>query len=591
MGGLGPGAAYPGLRRVGEGHRGAFLVGVGAADRVVGDDLQVERAEAFDVLVDGEEFQGAGAGGGAEAVAAGGVAEQREARLGEGVRVLGRHDEARTADRLDDRADLGGDGGAAAEHRLDHADREAFDHAGEDDDGAGPVGGGQVGGARLGLAGFLEADGAVLGAEFAGQFAAVGQVGGALGVAGDEPADQAQPCRGLGAADLGEGVQQRDEVLAGLDPPHPDQRAGIARRAFADLREGRRVEPGVDGPQPVPLGPAPLLPAADVGAAGGDQGGLVVDLAGEELVEGGAQGADGGGRASAGGGEVVAAQRDVVLGDEQGDAEEVQGEQAGQGGGAPGGGVAEVDAAESAPSRAPGVRPAGVALGVPVEREGPQGAFDEGGDGEEVGDAGVVGGAQGSGGPAGAFEDADGVLGAQRRDQAAFLAGQVGEAVEPLAETVLLGAERFLVRPGCSGADGGGEVGVVGVEAAAGAAAVGDAVLLGAPEGRGADPVDLRRERHPAGLLLGGGAAEGVEVELVGCEPAHEPVAPQSALAVRVRVATLGQQSDAHLSTSDLPCGEPPLSSRRGHRPRSGMNVCGQEGGTTDGCPSRHQKG
>ena len=62
--------------------------------------VQVDAAERGDVLLDREQFEGAGAGGRAEPRTALGVAQQRQARLGERPRVARRYDESRAADDL-----------------------------------------------------------------------------------------------------------------------------------------------------------------------------------------------------------------------------------------------------------------------------------------------------------------------------------------------------------------------------------------------------------------------------------------------------------------------------------------------------------
>jgi hypothetical protein len=379
----------------------------------------------------------------------------------------------------------------------------------------------------------------------------VGEVGGALGTVGGADDPQAGP--GSRLADLGEGVQEGHQVLGGSDAadPHEGVRVGGALLGLPHLGEGGRVHARVDGAELGAVGSAPFLPAAGVPVAGGDDGGPPVGLGGEPAVEGGQQRAYGGG--GAGRGQVVRAEPHAVLGDQQGDAEEVPGEQAGQRRRAARGRVAQVDRAE-----------AGVV--VPVEGEGAQGAFEVRGDGEQVGDARLASRALGAGGATGALQGAYGCLGAERADQAALVAGEFGEPVEGVGETVRLYGRRVPRDPGWArragrrgSAEDGGQVAVALGEAPACAPAVPDPVLLGRPQRRGAHPADLRRQRDPALVLLALTAAERVDVELVPVEPAHEPVAPESGVTAHIRIATHGNQSDAHACTPDLPYGKPPL--------------------------------
>ncbi len=621
-----------------EGKRRAPVVDEHPATRGVRDDVEVNAVECHDVLLHGEQFEGACAGGGAQARAPFGVAQQRHARLRERPRFARGYDQARAADDLRHGAHVGGDRGTGAEHGFDQADGEALDDAGEDDDRSGGVHRREVGGVRS--TGLLEGDRAVVGGvgalgavvreEPGGQGPAVVEVGQALGARGG--ADDAQAGRRHAGADLGEGVEQGDQVLGGVDAPHPDQRvrlapfagtgrlaplAGTSRLASVvgtgrlapltgtgRLGEAGRLHAGVDRAQPGPVGAEAFLPAADVGVAGGDAGGPPVHLGGEQAVEGGEQRAYGGGRV--GGGEVVRPDRDAVLGDHEGHPGEVPGEQCGQGCGAARRGVAQVDRTE------PGVL-------VPVQGEGAQGAFDVPCHGEEFGHARSVRRARRSGRAAGALPDAQRALRAQRAPQSALLAGEVGEDVQRVAETVRLTVARTAVRtvtrttvraithataraiahasvlavarpdtraaarPGTRAAvrtaafaDRAGEVGVRLGEAAQGTAAaqiaaVGGVVVRDGPQRGGAHPGDLGRQRDPALVLLPPAAAERVDVELVPREPAHEPVAPEPGVTAHVRITTLRQQSDAHECIPDLPCGEPPLSggSQREERMRT----------------------
>ncbi|GAA3046323.1 hypothetical protein GCM10020000_27760 [Streptomyces olivoverticillatus] len=92
----------PAAREKGREGSGGTRAGRGGA----GEDFEVESAEGGHVLFDGEEFQGPGAGGGAEPGPAGGVVQQREAGAGEGVRVARGDDQAGAADDLADGADV-----------------------------------------------------------------------------------------------------------------------------------------------------------------------------------------------------------------------------------------------------------------------------------------------------------------------------------------------------------------------------------------------------------------------------------------------------------------------------------------------------
>ena len=229
---------------------------------------------------------------------------------------------------------------------------------------------------------------------------------------------------------------------------------------------------------------------------------------------------------------------DAVLRDQQRNPEEAFGQQAGQGRGSAGRGMAEVDGAEAV-------------VAVPVEGERAQGALQLVGEHEVVGHGGGVHGAACARRAAGGFEDAHGDLGAEGRVEPAALAGEVGQAVQPFGEGL---AVVVAVR-----ADGGGELLEVAEEAPPVTASVGVPVVLGGPQRSGADPLHLGRELDPALFHLLGAAAEGVDVEVVLCEPAHEPVAPQPGLTRRIRITTVRKQSDPHERTPDLPCGRPPL--------------------------------
>ncbi len=219
-------------------------------------------------------------------------------------------------------------------------------------------------------------------------------------------------------------------------------------------------------------------------------------------------------------------------------------------------------------------------LVVPVERERAQRAFQLGGEGEEVGDAGALHGPAGAVGAGGRLQDPHGGLGAQGEVESAALAGQLGQSVEPGAEK--LGARSLArCRTGrVGGADRRGEGGEVLGEALALAPSVGllaaghqpgqqaafaaaaQGAVLGGPQRCGAHPADLVRQLDPALGLLMGGAAQREQVELVLRQSAHQSVAPESGLTGRIRITTVGEQSDPHEYTPDLPCGRPPLNRR-----------------------------
>ncbi|GAA3219648.1 hypothetical protein GCM10020256_24920 [Streptomyces thermocoprophilus] len=127
----------------------------------------------------------------------------------------------------------------------------------------------------------------------------------------------------------------------------------------------------------------------------------------------------------------MGAQPYAVLGDDEGYAEEVAGEQPGEGRGAAGCGMAHVDGAESV-------------LLVPVEAEGAQGAFEVGGDGEQIRYAGLARRAEGARGAAGAFQGVHRTLGAECAAQSALVPGEFSEAVQRGAETVRLGGVRLV---------------------------------------------------------------------------------------------------------------------------------------------------
>src|SRR5690606_16859538 len=229
---------------------------------------------------------------------------------------------------------------------------------------------------------------------------------------------------------------------------------------------------------------------------------------------------------------------------------------------------------------------------VPVERGGAQGAFQVCGDGEQIRYAGLARGPSGAGRTTGAFQGAHGRLGAEGGHQPALVAGEFGEAVQSVGETVrlrcgtacprqrprgsarvraataatvvLVGVpdgvrvERAVVR----GAQDGGQFAVVLHEAPACTATVHHPVVLGRPQRCRPYPRDLRRQRGPARVLLGLTAAERVDVELVLAESAHQAVAPEPGVTAQIRKATFRKQSDAHECTPDLPYEEPPLTRR-----------------------------
>lgn len=87
-------------------------------------------------------------------------------------------------------------------------------------------------------------------------------------------------------------------------------------------------------------------------------------------------------------------------------------------------------------------------------------------------------------------------------------------------------------------------------------------VLVGRPQRHRPHPADRCRKPDPALRFLFGGAAEREEIELVLRESAHQTVAPESGLTGRIRITTVGEESDPHEHTPDLPCGRPPLEQR-----------------------------
>ncbi|GAA2303581.1 hypothetical protein GCM10010416_13240 [Streptomyces caniferus] len=60
------------------------------------------------------------------------------------------------------------------------------------------------------------------------------------------------------------------------------------------------------------------------------------------------------------------------------------------------------------------------------------------------------------------------------------------------------------------------------------------------------------RERFLAGL-----GAQGVDLEVMAGEPAHEPVAPRVRLTGRIWITTFGEQSNTHECTTVLPYRRP----------------------------------
>ena len=370
------------------------------------------------------------------------------------------------------------------------------------------------------------------------------EVGLALGAG--RGADDPESGLRLLLADLREGVEEGHQVFGGFDTADPGQRVGgRAVRGLADLGEAGGVHARVDRAELGTVGSAALLPAAGVRVAGGDDRGPVVELGRESAVESGEEGAHGGWGVRRG--EVVRAQADSVLGQEHRYAEEVVGEQGGQGCWTARGCVTEVDRAEA------------VVL-VPVEREGAQGAFQVCGDREEIRYARLARRLLCALRTTGALQGAYGGLRAECAHQAALVPGQFGEAVQRAGETVRLSGRRSLRGAGTT--QRGRQLAVALGEPPTRPAPVHHAVLLGRPQRRRAHPADLRRQREPALVLLALAAAERVDVELVPPEPAHEPVAPEPGVTAHIRIATLRKQSDAHVRTPDLPFGEPPLTRR-----------------------------
>ncbi len=330
-----------GFGGTGEGLRYALRVPPAEGDRAgrgVGDQLQVDATKCRDVLLDGEQLQRPRPGRRAQPGPAVRVAEQCGAGLGEGPGVARRDDQAGAADDFTDRAGIGRDRGAAAEHRLHQGARKALDDAGEHHHRTGGIG--VLQGRHLGAADLLEADraladgtgvGRLVGEELGGQRPAVREISGRLGVAADA-ADDPQGGLRLGLADLGEGVQQREEVLRGLDVADPHQRLGVVRRGVRDGGEGVGVHARVDRAQPGPVGAAALLPAAGVGVAGGHQRGLRIGLGDQRALKGREQRAHRRTQRRGGAREIVLAQPYAVLGDQERGAEEAFGQQPREGG-------------------------------------------------------------------------------------------------------------------------------------------------------------------------------------------------------------------------------------------------------------------
>ncbi len=438
----------------------------GRAARRTGHQLQVDATKCRDVLLHREQFECAGARGGAQPGAAPRIEQQFQARVGQRARVARRYDQARTADDLADRSGVGGDGGAAAEHRRHEGARKALRHTGEDQHRTGRV---DVLRARqAGAADLLEGDrvgtgaprvGGLVGEELGGQHPALGQVGGVLR-AGARGADDAQGRGRFGPVHAGEGVQQRDEVLGGFDGAGPHQRRAVVGRGVGDGGEAGRVHARVHRAQALPVRAAAFLPAPGAGAAGSDERGLGVRLGGQRGLEGAQQGAYGGARPRSGAREVALAKAHAVLGEQEGRTEEAFGQQSGEGDGAAGRDVAEVDRGEpvtvapgggreaaAVPARTvpvPAVPVRAVPLrveparAVPVQRERTQGALQLLGHGQQVGHACAVRGAQCAGRAAGALQDAYGLFGAEEFGQAAVVAGQLCQAVQTGGETVRL---------------------------------------------------------------------------------------------------------------------------------------------------------
>ena len=190
----------------------------------------------------------------------------------------------------------------------------------------------------------------------------------ALG-AGRAPTIRSRALRLL-PAHLREGVQQRDQVLGGLDPADPDQRPGSAalgapRRAPGS---GPGVHAGVDGAQPARSAPQRSCQRRAWALPGVTSAACAVGLGGQLAVEGGEQGPYGGraGRPR-GAAAVVLAQPHAVLGDQQRRPKKRLAS-------SPGSAAAPPDAAWQRSAGAERV----AALVVPVERERAQRALQPG---------------------------------------------------------------------------------------------------------------------------------------------------------------------------------------------------------------------
>lgn len=73
------------------------------------------------------------------------------------------------------------------------------------------------------------------------------------------------------------------------------------------------------------------------------------------------------------------------------------------------------------------------------------------------------------------------------------------------------------------------------------------------PRGGAAYQAYVVRQYGPGPGYLAGVGAQGVDLEVMAGEPAHEPFAPRVRLTGRIRIATLGEQSNAHECTPSSP--------------------------------------
>ncbi len=240
--------------------------------------------------------------------------------------------------------------------------------------------------------------------------------------------------------------------------------------------------------------------------------------------------------------------------------------------------------------------PGTVPVAVPVQGQRPQREGEPGGDRQQIVDLCALGGGQGVGAVAGGFQDAYGVLGVQQRGQPATFPGEFGEPVETTGETVRLAGRggaagtvlygrrvpglfapvgRAPGRPvswrhggegGHQGAEALGETAPFAPSGAAAPALLGPSAASAGelpPQGRAAHQPYVLRQFGAAARFQAGAGAQGVDLEVMAGESAHEPVAPRVRLTGRIRIAVFGEQSNAHECTPVLPVGVPGVPAAR----------------------------